>query len=170
MEILFFVIVVIAVIMIFLSKQLNFKKTENKERLSNELLKDNNICYAKKQFLTNRERKFYNELIEIVGENNYIMAQVRLADIIKPKNEFNNKGKEYMSLFRKISQWHCDFIIVEKETFDIKLVIELDDSSHKNIKRIERDKFFNEALKQAEIKLLRVYNIEEFKKHENNSF
>ncbi|EAO1689190.1 DUF2726 domain-containing protein, partial [Salmonella enterica] len=33
----------------------------------------------------------------------------------------------------------------------------------KQEKRVKRDKFFNEALSQAGIKLLRVYNIEEFK-------
>ncbi|MBE8634297.1 DUF2726 domain-containing protein, partial [Salmonella enterica] len=89
--------------------------------------------------------------------------QVRLADIIRPNYKFKNNSKEYYSLFRQISQWHCDFLILDKETLEVLYIIELDDSSHKQEKRVKRDKFFNEALSQAGIKLLRVYNIEEFK-------
>lgn len=46
------------------------------------------------------------------------------------------------------------------------MCIELDDKTHYNNKRIERDKFMNKLFKDLEIKLIRIqvenfYNIEE---------
>ncbi|EAR8730990.1 DUF2726 domain-containing protein, partial [Salmonella enterica] len=145
------------------AKSINKGNNNSKGKMSDNLVKKDNECYIKKDFLTNNERVFFRALIETVGDKSYVMAQVRLADIIRPNYKYKNNSKEYYSLFRQISQWHCDFLILDKETLEVLYIIELDDSSHKQEKRVKRDKFFNEALSQAGIKLLRVYNIEEFK-------
>ena len=101
------------------------------EKLSDRLTREDDNCYIRKQFMTNNERRFYRELINLVGNDNYIMVQVRLADVIKPETKHHPKSKEYLSLFRRISQWHCDFVALDKESLDVKYVIELDDSTHK---------------------------------------
>ncbi|RDA62926.1 DUF2726 domain-containing protein [Hafnia paralvei] len=165
MVIIFF-LVLIAAMFIALYKYSKIKNKESKNKkikMSDVLIKNDDECYVKKQFLTNNERMFYKELMKVIGSNNYIMAQVRLVDIIKPNDKFKFRSKEYLSLFRKISQWHCDFVILDKESLDVIYVIELDDSSHRKENRIERDRFFNQALGTAGVKLLRVYNIDEFK-------
>ncbi|EAZ5823501.1 DUF2726 domain-containing protein, partial [Salmonella enterica] len=66
------------------------------------------------------------------------------------------KSKQYLALFRQISQWHVDYAIMSKENFNIMLVIELDDSSHQQKTRQRRDKILNKALDQSGISIIRV--------------
>ena len=72
--------------------------------------------------------------------------------------------KDYKD-FNKIKSKSIDFVITEKNC-KVKLCIELDDKTHNNNKRIERDRFINEMFKELDIKILRIpvqnfYNIEE---------
>ena len=114
--------------------------------------------HVKKPFLTNREREFFYKLSGLLPAEISIMCQVRLVDVIaiNPKYMINNKA--YLGYFRRISQWHCDYVLIDKK-FNVKGVIELDDSSHNRIDRIRRDKYFNLALSQADVKLARFKNV-----------
>lgn len=135
----------------------------NEETYAVKLMKENEDCYLKKAFLTDRERAFHKELIKEIGDDYYIMAQVRVVDLINPNKKYKKTSKEFKSLFRQISQWHCDFVIIQKETFEIVYAIELDDSTHKRTDRIKRDEILNLAMKQAGVTLLTVNNISDYK-------
>lgn len=115
--------------------------------------------HIRRPFLTNRERVFYRKLENILDGRFKIMCQVRLVDVvsINPKYKTGGKGIGY---FRRISQWHCDFVLIDND-FNVKCVIELDDKSHNRPDRIRRDKYFNLALKQAGVRLLRFNNIKD---------
>lgn len=126
-------------------------------------MKEHEDCYLKKPFLTDRERSFHTELIKEIEDSHYIMAQVRVVDIINPNKKYKKTSKEFISLFRQISQWHCDFVIIQKETFEIIHAIELNDSTHKRTDRIKRDEILNLAMKQAGIKLITFNNIDDYK-------
>ena len=115
--------------------------------------------HVRKQFLTNRERAFYNKLERIINGRFKIMCQVRLVDVISVNPKYR-KEKGGIGYFRRISQWHCDYVLID-EDFNVKCVIELDDNSHNRPDRIRRDNYFNLALNQAGIRLMRFKNIKE---------
>ena len=80
------------------------------------------------------------------------------------------KKKEYLLSknelkFYRILKQIIDFVITQ-ENCKILLCIELDDNTHNQAKRIERDNFINKLFKDLDIKLLRIpvqnyYNMEE---------
>lgn len=111
---------------------------------------------GKKYFLTIKEKDFFDRIQSMLPEYQ-IFSQVRLADILFVDNNIDNS--EYYKHFNKISSKSVDFLICKKDRkngFEIICAIELDDPSHKQQKRIERDHFVNNAFKQASIELLRV--------------
>ena len=81
------------------------------------------------------------------------MAQVRLADIIKVKSGLDNSTRS--SAFNKIKAKHLDFVACDPSDMSIKFAIELDDSSHRQAKRKERDAFLEKAMQGARIPLYR---------------
>ncbi|EAA3563568.1 hypothetical protein DOY84_23130, partial [Shigella sonnei] len=61
-------------------------------------------------------------------------------------------------LFRMVSQWHVDVVIVELRSFSIVAAVELDDASHLRPERRRRDILLEEVLRQAGIPLLRSHD------------
>lgn len=119
--------------------------------------------HIKKNFLTNRERAFYKKLCGLVEGGDLIMCQVRLVDVIQINPKYKKNYKSYLYYFRKISQWHCDFVVLDA-SLNVKYVIELDDKSHNRPERIRRDNYFNSALTQAGVRLLRFDNVQNLNK------
>ena len=157
-----YLILIVIIIIIILEKYVN-KKEENipNTNLYNETKEINTEAYEKKEYLlTKNELKFYKQLKKITDKYNLtIFAQVSLYQIIK--------NKEYKD-FNKIKSKSIDFVITESNG-KIKICIELDDKSHNNNNRKERDNFINTIFRQANIKLLRIpvqefYNLEELEK------
>ncbi len=102
--------------------------------------------------LTRAERSFYGVLCQAVETSDLIFSKVRVADIIKP-----NKGlsrSQWQSAFNSISSKHFDFVVCNPNNSDVKYVVELDDSSHKNQKK--RDHFINNACSASGLPLIRV--------------
>ena len=101
--------------------------------------------------------KFYKLLKTITDKMEYsLFIQIPLYQLVE--------YKDYKD-FNKIKSKSIDFVITEKNC-KVKLCIELDDKTHNNNKRIERDRFINEMFKELDIKILRIpvqnfYNIEE---------
>ena len=115
-------------------------------------------CYRAKPFLTDRERRFYGELVRgLSGTSLQVMAQVRLAAVVQPAGGLNRA--DALSLFRQISQWHCDFVVIDARTFAVKAIVELDDRSHLRPERQRRDALFNLIVAQAGIPLLRPRSV-----------
>jgi len=144
-----YMILIIVIIISILEKLIN--TTENTS------ISNYNESYQKKEYLlTQTELKFYNLLKTITDKLDLsLFVQVSLYQIIKNKN-FKD--------FNKIKSKSIDFVITEKNT-KIKLCIELDDKTHNNQKRIQRDQFINNLFNDLNIKLLRIpvesyYNIE----------
>ncbi|HEN3303474.1 TPA: DUF2726 domain-containing protein [Yersinia enterocolitica] len=117
-----------------------------------------NDLHVRKPFLTDRERAFHKKLLSMTSPDTQVMCQVRLVDVIQINPKHRGNKKRYLSLFRRISQWHCDFVLLD-ENYNVKCVIELDDKSHNRPDRVRRDNYFRMALQQAGIELLRFDNI-----------
>lgn len=114
--------------------------------------------YKERKLLTNNEYKFYYSLVQLADKYNLsVQVKMRLADIIEvDKCKITNQ--EYMSYFGKIKSKHIDFVLTHKYTMQMIAAIELDDKSHEEQKRIERDAFVNNALTAAGIDFIRSYN------------
>lgn len=109
------------------------------------------IRYTKAKIMTPGELRFYKVLKYAVAERYYILAQVRLANVVKIPGKFF-LWKNFNPLGAKC----VDFVLVDKATGDTLLVIELDDKSHLLPDRIKRDKFVNKVLSEAKIPILHL--------------
>lgn len=115
----------------------------------------NSIDYIRKDFLTFRERDFFGQVILSVGVDYFVFPQVRLVDVITPSVSRYKNNSLYFKLFRSLSQYSIDFIIVRKNDFHVVCVVELDDSTHDRPDRVKRDLKVNAALESANIFILR---------------
>ena len=93
-----------------------------------------------------------------------ICPKVRLGDIVRcPEGTWTpDRGGP-------ISAKHLDFVLVDDESFEILLAIELDDRSHDEPGAQKRDRFKDKVLAQGGVPLLRVptarsYSVAELRK------
>ncbi|HHR6132330.1 TPA: DUF2726 domain-containing protein, partial [Providencia alcalifaciens] len=78
-----------------------------------------------------------------------------LCDVLQVNTKhYKPRTPQWYSLFNKINRWHCDFVIIDNAGKTV-CCIELDDHTHRDEKRINRDIAFNDAFKSAGIKLIR---------------
>ncbi len=85
------------------------------------------------------------------GSRFTIQSKVRLADVF-----FVSRPNENVTFFNRIAHKHLDFLICDSVTMKPLLGIELDDSSHKQNSRQERDEFVESVCKVAGLPLLRL--------------
>ena len=108
---------------------------------------------SKVNLITPAERSFLAVLDQVVGTQYRIMAQVRLADVIKVRKGVDKKT--WGAAFARIQSKHLDFVACDPNDLSIKFAVELDDSSHKRPDRQKRDVFLNQAMEAAQIPLYR---------------
>jgi hypothetical protein len=100
------------------------------------------------------ERK---KLQKLAAERGLVICpKVRLLDIIEPRKGAAN----YKSLFYKVQAKHVDFLICDR-AMHIKAVLELDDNSHDQKDRQERDAFVDQILTSVGYKVIRTHSITE---------
>jgi len=113
--------------------------------VANTIVEKDSI-YKCKNFLTAYELTFYKKLLDLEGYGYIIIPQVNLAAIIEKENfKYRNE------LFRNI-----DFGIFDKD-FNLKILIELNDRTHLQYVRRQRDLKVRKILKICNIKLLNFY-------------
>lgn len=82
----------------------------------------------------------------------------QVADIVQLNGNIRPRSRQWWQLFRMVSQWHVDVVIVERRSFSIVAAVELDDASHLRPERRRRDILLEEVLRQAGIPLLRSHD------------
>lgn len=113
-------------------------------------------AYRKKYLLTKNEYSFYQKIKPIIQEKNLrVLCKIRLADLIEP--EPNKNQKEWYAAFNRIKSKHIDFAIAT-ENVKVIVLVELQDNTHQKSDRKERDEFVNTAVTRAGYILLSVYN------------
>jgi len=115
---------------------------------------------------TPAERSFFGVLKLAVNDDVEVFGKVRVADVITPKKGLGRSL--WQKSFNKISAKHFDFLLCKKDDLSPFCAIELNDSSHNNKKRQERDEFLTGACLSAELPLVQVkakaaYNISEIR-------
>lgn len=176
MDIVYIVLLIIIVIIglktcLFLYEKDRKIKTEDeyKEEVKNAIEKYNNqqvqqenqvqkqiqiYPYHAVQLLTRNEYYYFLEMKKIIDPIGLqILAKVRLADLIEVDKGLNYA--DFNRYFAKIKSKHVDFVIVDN--MKVVLVVELDDSSHQNQERQERDNFVNNALTRSGYIVVRTF-------------
>lgn len=103
--------------------------------------------YSKKAFMSNSEKKFFNTLKQLEKHGLIIVPQVNLASIVKKEGN----SRYNTELFRNI-----DFGVFDRD-YNVRLLIELNDSSHNQKHRQYRDIRVKEIVKSAGIPLMTFY-------------
>lgn len=155
--------IVLAVLLIVTNKQKINTKTEKTEAPKEETTQQSNLPYVRKNLLTKNEWGFYKQLKPIADKLNlHTLAKVRLADLVEVQKGLNNS--EWQTAFNRINKKHIDFVLCNPDNLYPLLLIELDDSSHRQDKQKTRDTFVESLYEKTGYKLLRVSgagNIEE---------
>lgn len=107
---------------------------------------------ARTQLLSPNELDFYKAFSNTSFSRDFhVCFKVRMADIIKCSDEDWSKGWGAL-----IGAKHIDFTLCEPRTTKIIAAIEIDDQSHAQTNRRERDKFVNRAFATAGVTLIRI--------------
>ncbi|HEY4489237.1 MAG TPA: DUF2726 domain-containing protein [Candidatus Paceibacterota bacterium] len=113
--------------------------------------------YLRKPYLMTRaESACYKALVEAVGDQYYVFAQVHLPTIVNERI----RGQNWRASRAHINRKSVDFVLCDKIDISPKLAIELDDWSHGRPDRQERDREVERILEQSDLPLLRVTNLE----------
>ncbi len=109
---------------------------------------DGPYLYAPKQALMTRaEQNFYNAIISTIPQGFHVYPQVNLATFIR-----RTDGAHYQNeLYRNV-----DFLITN-EFYVPRIVIEINDSTHMDRKRQERDKKVHDILEEAGIPIFTLW-------------
>lgn len=111
------------------------------------------ISYESERVLfTPAERSFLGVLEQVIGSEYRIFGKVRLADIIRPPKGLS-KSRQTTAL-NKVNRKHVDFLICRQSDLSIVGAVELDDKSHRQSDREDRDGFVDKALSSAGIPIV----------------
>lgn len=125
--------------------------------LSEWLMEAGNAYIAQKSLLTPAEKQAYRLLRQTYADSVLICPKVRVVDVITPNTaRYHGRSREFISLFRQLSQWHLDFVLVDPITFQVLCALELDDNSHLRADRQKRDRILNSAFDSAGVRLERM--------------
>ena len=110
--------------------------------------------YRRRDFLSKAEHAFFAVLQRAVGQDGLVFAKVRLADLLAPAAGQGSGG--WQAAFNRIQSKHIDFVLCSLDDVVPRLAIELDDASHRQARRKERDQFLEAACQSAGLPLLRI--------------
>lgn len=111
------------------------------------------LRFRKQEYIfSNAEYRFFNHLIEAVGDDYLVFSKVRIADVLTPDDRLSSKA--WWRAFTAISSKHLDFVLCRRDA-SIVCAIELDDRSHDKPERLDRDAFVDAACTQAGLPLVR---------------
>jgi len=111
------------------------------------------LPYERADLFTAAEAAFFGVLMQAVGDRYLVLAKVRLADLVRVKGL---SGKDHVAASNRIQRKHVDFVLCDRRRLETMCVIELDDRSHEQRERRERDTFVDGVFEAAGIPMLRV--------------
>lgn len=129
-------------------------RTEHAEMVGseNQTLADERYT-LKQSLLTDTEREFLEVLEQIVDGNYRIEVQVPLSGIVKVLDS----SRHYTNYhdFNQIKAKTIDFVLYDKE-YKPYLAIELDDRTHLQPNRVERDHFLDSVMSGVGLRIIHV--------------
>lgn len=120
-----------------------------------KVFKNNTYHYiAKNSLMTKTESDFFIKLERTVNERYYVFPQVHLSAIL----DHRVKGQEWKYAFRHINGKSVDYVLCDKVTLKPTYAIELDDYTHLQKDRKERDVEVERIFLAANLPLVRFSN------------
>ncbi len=107
----------------------------------------------KPQLFTPAETLFLHVLDQALGKHYRVFGKVRVADVLDAAA--SEDTRQWQDSFDRIKAKHFDYVVCSADSLDLKLAVELDDSSHQRPDRAERDAFLEKACRMAEFPLVR---------------
>lgn len=141
------VLVIVVVLQIVIGIYNKYTKVVRVDKQEPIGTKEKKNQYTKKNFLTKNEKDFFLILRELTRYNLIIIPQVNLATVIQKVGEFRFQSELYRNI---------DFGIFDKN-YNLLLLIELNDSTHRMNSRKSRDIKVKDIASQAGIKLITFY-------------
>ncbi|WP_320151025.1 DUF2726 domain-containing protein [uncultured Tolumonas sp.] len=125
--------------------------------LENELTIEQKTTYKYKKIdriVSPAERSFLGVLNAILDDDIIILTKVRVADALTPLP--TNDRSLWQRAFNSISSKHFDFVLCKSDDLSIICAVELNDKSHNNADRQDRDDFLRSACSGAGLPLIEV--------------
>ncbi|MFA7281111.1 MAG: DUF2726 domain-containing protein [Sterolibacterium sp.] len=114
---------------------------------------DDATPYVKASALfTPAERSFFGALTLAAEKDFILFGKVRIADVLFVKNGVDRPARN--KAFHRISSKHFDFVLCSPTDLSVLCAIELNDNSHNQVKRQERDAFVQRACEAACLPLI----------------
>ena len=113
----------------------------------NDAPQSNATYSAKDNFMTDCEKRYFSAIRSVVGEKYTVQPQINLASIINKES----LSKHRTELFRNV-----DFGIFD-ESYTLKVLIEINDSTHEHSDRRERDIRVRQICQEAGIPLITLW-------------
>jgi hypothetical protein len=110
------------------------------------------------------ERSFLGVLDQAIGNEFRVFGKVRVADVVSVVNGFDRSA--WRRAFNRISSKHFDFILCSRSDLSVVAAIELNDQSHQQHRRKERDVFISNLCNVVDLPLIqmpaqRTYSVHE---------
>jgi hypothetical protein len=113
--------------------------------------KTDDVTYARRPFLSKAEVLFLATLEKVCTPQYRVFAQVPLTALLDVhSDDRSKKTSKRNSLDRKT----VDFVLVDPQTYEVRKVVELDDSSHDQQSRKDRDALVDKVLGRAGIQIV----------------
>jgi Protein of unknown function (DUF2726) len=110
------------------------------------------LPYLKRDsLLTRGELAFFRVLLRVIGNCFGVSIKTRLADIVKCPDELWDTPHG-----RRLCQKHIDFVLYDRNTSSVIAAVELDDASHDEPARRNRDRFVDAVFKTVSVRLIRI--------------
>lgn len=138
--------VLVFLILLVIAKLALDKPSQNKTTPKSDRYKQ------KETLFTTTEQKFLAALDIAVQGRYHVFGMVRVADVLEPERRRNQTG--WQSAFNRIQAKHFDFVLCNPADLQVAAVVELDDSSHAQRDRKDRDRFLDEACASADLPLI----------------
>ncbi len=106
------------------------------------------------QVMSDAEGRFFEVLMDAVADRADVFVKVRVADVLAP-GEKHDKS-DWRKAFNRISAKHFDFILCDLDTHEFLCAIELNDRSHGQSERQDRDQFLQQICDEAGLPLLQI--------------
>lgn len=121
-------------------------------------------AYERAPLFSPAERSFLGVLDQALGTEYRVFGKVRVADVLAVAR--GTDAAKRRSAFNRISAKHLDFVVCAPDDLRVLCAIELNDASHKQAVRRDRDDMVAEACRSAELPLVfftakRAYSIAE---------
>lgn len=157
--ILFLIAIIIRILRISLKNLTRYPRRKFIEERANDYENKQEIDYTgkyqRKYLLTKNEWYEYKKLKQLAESRGLVICpKVRLLDLIEPRKE----DPQYKTLFYKVQAKHVDFVICDQNLY-VKAILELDDNSHNQADRRERDEFVDLILKDVGYTVIRTRSI-----------